>query len=111
MKYAYIGGIYAIICNCKITYIGMSVRHFKVRISEHMGISCRTGAPVKGISITAVRDLCTTCNKGVISEDDFKIISRGGTEFDLWLKESLMILLKKPALNKNVTSTQLFLFD
>ena len=89
----------------------MSTRHFKVRICEHMGISCRTGLPLKGLTKTAVSEHCAQCNQRSISTDDFKIISRGGSEFDLCLKESIIIKLKKPFLNKNLMSTQLDLFD
>ena len=33
--------------SCTASYIGKTYRHFKVRVSEHQGVSPRTGKPVK----------------------------------------------------------------
>ena len=48
--------IYSYTCPCCNTrYIGETDRHCKVMWGEHLGISCFTNEPVKGIS-TAIKD-------------------------------------------------------
>ena len=95
--------------SCNATYVGKSYRHRKVRECEHMGISARTGKPVKGTTTTAVRDHMLFCNT-VVDSGDFSILSKGGNRDDLEIKESIMIKKLKPTLNKDLTSTQLYLF-
>lgn len=95
--------------SCNATYVGKSYRHRKVRECEHMGISARTGKPVKGTTTTAIRDHMLFCNK-VVDSGDFSILSKGGNRDDLEIKESIMIKKLKPTLNKDLTSTQLYLF-
>ena len=47
--------IYKFLCgSCTASYIGKTYRHFKVRVSEHQGVSPRTGKPVKGTLSTSV---------------------------------------------------------
>ena len=48
--------IYKFLCrSCTASYIGKTYRHFKVRVSEHQGVSPRMGEPVKGTLSTSVR--------------------------------------------------------
>ena len=42
--------------SCNATYYGKTKRHLKVRVSEHMGISARTGKNIKSTKNSAVRD-------------------------------------------------------
>ena len=50
-------------CNsCNATYYGKTKRHFKVCVSEHMGVSARTGKNTKSTKNCAVRDHMLACN-------------------------------------------------
>ena len=40
------------------TYYGKTKRHFKVRVSENMGVSARTGKNIESSKNSAVRDHC-----------------------------------------------------
>ena len=102
--------IYKFSCrSCNASYIGKTVRHMKVRVSEHQGISPRTGKVVKGTLSTAVRDHMLFCDHRV-AWDDFKVLGNESNNFLLELKESLFIKRDQPILNKNLFSRELFLF-
>ena len=92
------------------SYVGLTRRHYKVRICEHSGTSPRTGKMLIGQSSTSVRDHMLICPHKVCY-DDFKIISRGGSLRVLEIKETLMINKIKPVLNRAESSTELFLFS
>ena len=47
---------------CNATYYGQIKCHFKVCVSEHMGVSARTGKNIKSIKNSAVRDHMLVCN-------------------------------------------------
>ena len=51
--------------SCTASYYGKNYRHMKVRISEHQGVSPRTGKRVKGTFSTSVRDHMLNCNHTV----------------------------------------------
>ena len=55
--------IYNFTCgSCNASYIGKTFRHMKVRVSEHQGVSPRTGKYLKGTLSTSVRDHMLDCN-------------------------------------------------
>ena len=60
--------------------------------------------------LTAVKDHMLICNQPV-SFDDFKVLASSNSEFNLKIKESLLILRDQPILNKNEASLPLHLFD
>ena len=104
--------IYKYTCgNCNVSYIGKSFRHFIVRSSEHLGLSARTGKPVKGMEITPVREHSLFCNTKPCL-DDFEIIGTqlDGNNYLLELKESIFLYKLGPQLNKDTTSKPLYLF-
>ena len=102
--------IYNFTCgSCNASYHGKTFRHFKVRVSEHQGVSPRTGKLLKGTLSTSVRDHMLECEHKVAWED-FKVMGRETNHFLLELKESLFIKRDKPCLNRNVYSQELFLF-
>ena len=82
--------------SCTASYYGKTYRHMKVRISEHQGVSPRTGKRVKGTLSASVRDHMLNSNRNV----------RPGME----TKESLLIKRDNPSLNRNKYSQELFLF-
>ena len=102
--------IYKFLCgSCTACYIGKTYRNFKVRVSEHQGVSPRTGKPVKGTLSTSVRDHMLVCDHKVVHED-FKFLGNESNRYLLELKESLFIKRDRPSLNKNLYSQELLLF-
>ena len=62
--------IYKFSCgSCTASYIGKTYRHFKVRVSEHQGISPRLRKAVKGTLSTSVRGHMLVCDHNVVHED------------------------------------------
>ena len=55
--------------SCSATYYGKTERHFKVRISEHMGVSEHTGKNIKSTKTCAACDHMLVCNNIVFFED------------------------------------------
>ena len=83
--------IYKFSCgSCTASCIGKTYRHFKVRVSEHSGVSPRTAKPVKGTLSTSVRDHTLFCDHKVVHED-FKFLGNESNRYLLKLKESLFI--------------------
>ena len=102
--------IYTFSCgSCTASYIGKTYRHFKVRVSEHQGVSPRTGKPVKGTLSASVMDHMLVCDHKVVHED-FKFLGNESNRYLLELKENLFIKRDKPSLNKNLYSQELLLF-
>ncbi|XP_057296240.1 uncharacterized protein LOC130625194 [Hydractinia symbiolongicarpus] len=95
---------------CNAIYYGKTMRHLKVRACEHMAVSALTGKSVKSINPSAVLEHVVFC-KNRPSLDNFSIISSASNNFDLELKESLLIRRDKPILNRNIASMPLFLFS
>ena len=95
--------------SCTASYIGKTYRLFKVRVSEHQGVSTRTGKPVKGTLSTSVRDHMLVSDHKVVHED-FKFLGNKSNRYLLELKESLFIKRDRPSLNKNLYLQELLLF-
>ena len=72
--------------SCTASYNGKTYRHFKVRVSEHQGVSPRRGKPVKGTSSTSVTDNMLVCDHYLVHED-FKFLSNESNRYFLELKE------------------------
>ena len=97
--------------HCNMTYIGKIKRHHLVRMCEHLGISYKTQKHTKfnPDTTTAIRDHIRENNHpGDFS--NFKIISYANTDFEALIKESLLVGLQKPVLNKQVKGLKLELF-
>ena len=102
--------IYKLSCgSCTVSYIGKTYIHFKVKVSEHQGVSPRTGKPVKSTLPTSVRDHMLLCDHKVVHED-LKFLGNKPNRYLLELKESLFIKRDTPPLNKNLHSQELLLF-
>ena len=80
-----------------------------MRISEHQGVSPRTGKIVRDTLSTSVRDHMLECDH-TVTWDDFKVMGRESNHWLLEIKESLFIKRDKSSLNKNIYSQELFLF-
>ena len=93
--------------SCNASYTGKTFKHIKFRVSEHQGLSPRTGKHLKEILSTSVRDHMLDCNL-MVAWDDIKVLERESNHWLLEIKESLFIKRDKPSLNKNIYSQELF---
>ena len=92
--------IYGVYCTgCSDFYIGKTKRHLEKRCKEHLD-------PRKP---SAVGDHLLISGHA-ISIEDFKILNNGRNDFELLIKESLVIKQLKPPLNAMVSSFPLELF-
>ena len=97
--------VYKFTCGiCNSTYIGQTTRHFKTRVSEHLGRSPRTGNPSS--IITNVREHCENEDHPA-NPSNFTILD-GGIASEAMLLESIAIHSHNPSLNGTTKSTPLF---
>ena len=102
--------VYKYTCSdCSIGYIGETRRHVGSRIAEHTGVSFATKKPIVGDKNSAIQRHIASTNHSTES-DQFKVLCRAKSRFDLLIKESLYIARDLPALNNNVSSYPLNLF-
>ena len=112
-KFLRSGLVYKFSCSeYNVTYYGKTKRHFKVRMSEHLGISPLTGKTVKTIhQTTAVYDhFLTSSTCSPTGFNNFSILARESNDFKLTLMESLLIERDRPILNRSIKSMPLELF-
>ena len=72
---------------------------FKVRVSEHMRVSARTGKNIKSTKNSAVRNHILVSNS-IASFEDFSVLANGTNDFRIKLQESLLMHHDGPKLNK-----------
>ena len=96
--------------SCNVTYYGKAKRHFKVCLSEHMGVFACTGKNIKPTKNTAVRDQMLVCHN-IVSFEDFSGLANGNNDYIIKLKESFLVHHHGPQLNKTFESTLLMLFS
>ena len=67
-------------------YVGQTRRHIHTRISEHMGVSSKTG---NKLSVSQLSVVLTHYHlpKHTISDSDFTMITLGSSKFDLEMRE------------------------
>ena len=73
----------------------------KVRVSEHQGVSPRTGKKLKGTLLTSMRDHVFDCNY-LVDWNDFNVFWRESNHFLLGIKERLFIKRDRLSHNKNI---------
>ena len=88
----------------------MSIRHLDIRYGKHIGVSPLTKKKFKPVNNSAAHDHLLYYIY-LSSFDNFSIFARENKKFLLEIKESLLIMRDKPLLNRNITSTPLYLFD
>ena len=106
--------VYFFKCSCcAATYVGRCYRHKQVRFCEHAGLSPLTGKALKPtlVNASSIKAHMFQEKHRVDPEQDFKIISRGGSREVLDIKESIMIGRLRPTLNERVKSAPLFLYE
>ena len=84
-------------------YYGSTIRTLYTRVSEHKGLSDRTGKPVVKPKHSSIRDHVMTCGSD-IPIDNFKIVANNNKEIDLRIIESIFIHKDKPMLNDTNSS-------
>ena len=107
------GVVYKFQCGgCNAPYYGKTIRHYHTRISEHLGISALTGKPVCSPAQSAVFDHVLSCSEldDRPSTDSFSVIASAAGDFQLKIKESLLIARDRPCLNDKISSLPLYLF-
>ena len=99
------GVVYKYTCQeCHLTYVGETVRHLYTRISEHKGVSARTGLPLSNPKSNIYNHFLNTGH--AISENSFEIVILDNSS-NLKLLESIVISEIKPSLNEKLYSTPL----
>ena len=90
--------VYKFKCNIyNDIFYGKTIRHFKVRACEHLGIMPLTGKKVKSPKQSAVFDHIVHTGYNA-SFDDFETLVKECHEFKLLLRESFLILRDDPPL-------------
>ena len=98
--------IYKYSCGqCSATYIGETRKQLKVRMSQHKGISFRTGNMLNSIEKSKILDHSLDSGH-FTSENNFKILD-SCQPFDLRILESIYIHKIKPSLNDHASSVEL----
>ena len=103
--------IYKYTCeNCKAFYIGKTQLQFHVRITQHQGLSARTGNELQTKVASDIRDHSLNCNSQVKNEN-FEVLDRLHDKYNLTILESLHQKTKKPSIGTQQQSTPLICFD
>ena len=102
--------VYQFTCQCcSALYVGQTRLHIHTRISEHMGVSPLTGKE-RFFSTMSSKLAHNHIYKHPISASVFKILSSVTSEWDLLIREILVISHLNLVLNANIRSTPLELF-
>ena len=98
------GIVYKFSCaKCASVYYGSTIRTLYTRVSEHKGLSDRTGKSMIRPKQSSIRDHVMSCGSD-IPIDDFKIVASHSKEIDLRILESIFIQKEKPILNDSNSS-------
>ena len=96
--------------SCNAFYIGKTEQNFKCRISQHQGISFRTGKTLSKPDQSDIREHCLKHRKK-INIDNFTIIDKTFQNSEILILESLHQKTKKPSIGTMKQSTPLAMFD
>ena len=98
--------VYKFSCaQCPATYYGETSRHIATRISEHKGLSARTGKPVTNPLNSSIRDHSLETGHE-ISNSNFSIVFSTDPQ-NLRVSESILINQNSPSLNNTDSSVPL----
>ena len=106
--------LYRFTCaQCNLSYIGETTRHFLVRSCEHLAKSYRTNKNTKPdtTNTTSVTTHCHLNEKHKNELSSIKIIGSENNPYYLKIKESLLIHMHNPIINKDIMSVPLYLFN
>ena len=100
--------IYKYDCSsCNARYIGSSIRTLHQRMSEHRGVSFRTGRFISNPSHSEIRNHVLSADH-VLKIENFSILDTARDRNDLRILESLYIFKLKPNLNSYASSEPLY---
>ena len=103
--------IYKYTCErCKAFYIGKTELQLRCRISQHVGVSPRTGDEINPKAASDVRDHCLKCRVKVKNEN-FTILDRIHEKSGILFLESQHQKNKKPSIGIQQQSTPLLCYD
>ena len=92
------GIVYKFNCGgCNVTYYGKTKRHFKVGMSEHLGISTLTGKRVKGDNHLPWKNIIYFAIIHLVF-DNFSILASSNNDFNVTLMESILIISDPPSI-------------
>ena len=98
--------IYKYTCDCSQSYIGSTTVNLYIRISQHRGLSFRTGKALTRPPNSSIRDHTTICGN-IITPDNFSIVDKYPEESGLRILESLYIKRTRPRINECNTAVSL----
>ena len=93
------GVIYKYSCDCFQSYIGSTAVNLYIRMSQHMGLSYRTGNSLSRPPKSSIREHTARCGNP-INKDNFTVIDREPEEASLRILETLHIKRMKPGINE-----------
>ena len=83
-----------------VSYIGETRRHLGIRVSEHLNFEHPTSSI--GDHIKDCDQCKTDVQNGALTFNDFEVLRRGFSDFDIRVKEFFLIRKHKPQLNKQL---------
>ena len=89
---------------CTSAYVGSTVRTLQTRVSEHLGVSNRTGHPLTNPPQSSIRAHAMQCPSSNISLDNFQIVASANSSVHLRILESLYIYRLKPNQNETLSA-------
>ena len=92
--------IYKYTCDCSLQYIGSTQLQLFRRVSQHRGVSFRTGIPLSKPNNSAIRDHCNS-NNHQIEPRSFTVLDHCHNRADLHILETLHIHMERPSLSSN----------
>ena len=103
------GLVYLFTCaHCSMRYIGSTNRWFRIRYSEHRGLSYRTNFPLTNPPFSAIREHSLKSDHPFTHQDFTKLFS-SSCKTDLVISESIFIRTMKPRLNNTESAAPLSL--
>ena len=91
--------VYSFTCSrdANTSYIGMTKRHLGTRASEHKNV--KSPSPISSHLLN-----CSSCSD-TYNVNSFKILSHASNNFDLQIREALLIKSKCPSLNNQLSNS------
>ena len=92
--------IYKYTCDCSLQYIGSTQLQLFRRVSQHRGVSFRTGIPLSKQDNSVIRDHCNSHNHQ-IELSSLAVLDHCHNRDDLHILETLHIHVQRPLLITN----------
>ena len=103
--------VYLFTCSkCSLEYVGSTIKNLTLRVDEHRGVSSRTGFPLVRPLNSSIRDHCRSVCDVNFSLNDFQVLKKTTSVEELRIAESILIKMKKTALNSDMSSYPLNMY-